>query len=280
MATTEYIKNLAVKTPALILQFGSSSCAPCTAIRQRIEQWLENYPIVSYRYMSIDDNPEIAAEYNIFSVPAVVVFIDGKLSICESGYFSLDDVLTRTERYLSLLPYSIRRAVEEDIPEIVAIYDAVLTEEEQGNYTIGWARGVYPTEETARTAVAMGDMFVLEEDGKIISSARINHEQMPAYASVSWSVQVPDEQVMVMHTLTTDPEMNGHGAGMRFLQFYEEYSMQMGSHVLRIDTNALNKNARRKYANAGYTECGIIPCEFNGIPGVRLVCMEKVLVKE
>lgn len=171
----------------------------------------------------------------------------------------------------------IRRAAEEDIPAITAIYDAVLQKEEQGQYTIGWIRGIYPTEDTAKTAVECGDMFVMEEDGRIIASARINHEQMPAYALVSWSVDVPDEKVMVMHTLTVDPEMNGHGAGDRFIQFYEGYSLQKGSHVLRIDTNERNLNARRKYDAAGYTECGIIPCEFNGIPGVRLVCLEKVL---
>ncbi len=268
---------LAQQAPVLILQFGSVSCAPCTAIRQRIELWMYDHPMVIYRYISIDDNPEIAAEYGIFSVPAVAVFIEGKTAIKESGYFSLDDVLSRTERYLSLLPYRIRRAVEEDIPAVTAIYDAVLREEELGNYTIGWIRGVYPTEDTAKTSVKQKDLFVLEEDGRVIASARINHDQMPAYASVPWSVDVPDEQVMVMHTLTTDPAMNGHGAGAHFLRFYENYSLQNGSHVLRIDTNARNKNARSIYASAGYTECGIIPCEFNGIPGVELVCMEKVL---
>ena len=171
----------------------------------------------------------------------------------------------------------IRRATREDIPAIAQIYDAVLREEEQGNYTIGWSRGVYPTQETARTAVESGDMFVMEEEGRIIASARINHEQMPAYVSVDWSVKVPDEQVMVMHTLTVDPKWNGHGAGDRFIQFYEDYSLKQGSHVLRIDTNERNLNARRKYTAAGYTECGIILCEFNGIPNVRLVCLEKVL---
>ena len=171
----------------------------------------------------------------------------------------------------------IRKATKDDIPAITTIYDAVLQKEEQGQYTIGWIRGIYPTEDTAKAAVGCGDMFVLEEGGKIIASARINHEQMPAYASVSWSAEVPDKEVMVMHTLTVDPEMNGHGAGNDFIQFYEDYSLQQGSHVLRIDTNEKNLNARRKYALAGYKECGIIPCEFNGIPDVRLVCLEKVL---
>ncbi len=171
----------------------------------------------------------------------------------------------------------IRLARENDIPAITAIYDRVLREEEQGYYTIGWIRGVYPTEETARTAIAAGEMFVLETAGKVIASARINHEQMPAYAEVFWSVDVDDNQVMVMHTLTVDPEMSGCGAGKQFLQFYEDYALEHGSHVLRIDTNERNLNARRMYAAAGYEEKGIIPCVFNGIPNVGLVCMEKVL---
>ena len=173
---------------------------------------------------------------------------------------------------------SIRLAREYDISAVTAIYDRVLREEEQGRYTIGWIRGIYPTEKTAGTAIAAGELFVLETEGKVIASARINHEQMPAYAKVSWSVDAAQDQVMVMHTLTVDPEMNGCGAGKRFLQFYEEYALEHGSHVLRIDTNERNLNARRMYAAAGYEEKGIIPCEFNGIPDVGLVCMEKVLL--
>ena len=172
----------------------------------------------------------------------------------------------------------IRLAREYDIPAVAAIYDRVLREEEQGRYTIGWIRGIYPTEETAGTAIAAVELFVLETEGKVIASARINHEQMPAYARVSWSVDAAQDQVMVMHTLTVDPEMNGCGAGKRFLQFYEEYALEHGSYVLRIDTNERNLNARRMYAAAGYEEKGIIPCEFNGIPDVGLVCMEKVLL--
>ena len=173
--------------------------------------------------------------------------------------------------------YMIRKATEADIPAIVAIYNAVLEEEEQGRYSIGWIRGVYPTENTARRAVYCGDMFVLESDGTVIASARINHEQMPAYAAVQWSSHVPDEQVMVMHTLTVDPDMNGRGAGAAFLRFYEEYALRCGSHVLRIDTNERNLAARKMYKTLGYKEISIVPTMFNGIPDVNLVLLEKWL---
>ena len=44
-----------------------------------------------------------------------------------------------------------------------------------------------------------------------------------------------------------------------------------------MDTNAVNTAARSLYAKLGYTEVGIVPCVFNGIPDVMLVCMEKLL---
>ena len=44
-----------------------------------------------------------------------------------------------------------------------------------------------------------------------------------------------------------------------------------------MDTNERNAAARSLYAGLGYQEVGIVSCDFNGIPGVRLVCLEKLL---
>ncbi|MBQ0018882.1 MAG: hypothetical protein KBS63_06770 [Clostridiales bacterium] len=45
--------------------------------------------------------------------------------------------------------------------------------------------------------------------------------------------------------------------------------------VLRIDTNARNRTARKMYASLGFREADIVPTVFNGIPGVDLVLLEK-----
>ena len=171
----------------------------------------------------------------------------------------------------------IRRASEGDIPAIAAIYDAIHDQEARGEATVGWQRGVYPTAETARAAIEAGDMFVLEEGGAVVASGRINQSQMPAYAEVSWRYPAEDDRVMVLHTLTVDPAARGRGHARQFLEFYEAWARQQGCLALRIDTNARNAVARAMYAGHGYIESGVIPCVFNGIPGVSLVCMEKTL---
>ncbi|MBQ9968055.1 MAG: GNAT family N-acetyltransferase [Oscillospiraceae bacterium] len=170
-----------------------------------------------------------------------------------------------------------RKAVLDDIDAIGAIYDAVHTEEEAGRTTIGWSRHIYPTHDTALSAIALGDMFVLEEEGTIVACGRINKEQVDCYAQGRWQYDAPPEEVMVLHTLVVDPSVCRNGYGTAFLQFYEDFSKAHGCSYLRIDTNERNIRARAFYEKHGYREVGTVPCEFNGIPGVGLVLLEKKL---
>ena len=171
----------------------------------------------------------------------------------------------------------IRLATAADIPAVAAIYERIHDAEAAGRLTTGWLRGIYPTERTAKAALAAGDLFVLEAGGQIAAAARINREQVPVYAQVNWKYPVTDDEVMVLHTLTVDPLLAGRGLGRTFLMFYEGYALEHGCPVLRIDTNEKNAAARAMYARHGYLESAILPTVFNGIPGVNLVCMEKRL---
>ena len=171
----------------------------------------------------------------------------------------------------------IRRGTPADIPGIAAIYDRILTEEEAGRASVGWARGVYPTEATALEALEAGELFVLTEDGCLAAAARINQTQVPVYSQAPWLWQAPAERVMVLHTLVVDPLRKGRGHGTAFVAFYEDYARERGCPCLRMDTNEKNAAARALYARLGYREAGVVPCAFNGIPGVGLVCLEKRL---
>ena len=169
----------------------------------------------------------------------------------------------------------IRKATDHDIDAINGIYLAIHDAEEAGVLTTGWLRGVYPVRSTAEAGVARGDMFVLEEDGEIVAAAVVNHIQMPEYAHCAWKHAAPDDEVMVLHTLVVDPRCGKKGYGTSFVKFYEAYALAHGCHYLRMDTQEKNARARALYKKLGYAEAGIVFCTFNGIPGVRLVCLEK-----
>lgn len=174
--------------------------------------------------------------------------------------------------------YKIRKGTQDDIKQIAGIYDRILTEEESGRTVIGWVRGIYPTENTAQDALDEGELFVLEDEGKVQAAARINRVQVPEYANANWEYDAPEDKIMVLHTLVVDPAAGGHGYGSRFVDFYEKYALEQGCPYLRMDTNEKNAAARRLYARLGYKEIGIVDCVFNGISNVRLVCLEKALL--
>ena len=169
----------------------------------------------------------------------------------------------------------IRRANMQDIDAVEGLYDAIHTAEENGKQTIGWIRGVYPMRATAEDALRRNDLFVLEDAGAICGAGIINKTQVDVYRQGNWKYEAPDDQVCVLHTLVISPDRAGRGYGRTFIAYYEQFAAEHGCTELRIDTNAENTAARSMYKKHGYTEIGIVPTVFNGIPDVQLVLLEK-----
>lgn len=173
--------------------------------------------------------------------------------------------------------YRIRHAVASDVDRINEIYEKILAAGESGRDVVGWVRGGYPTRDTALLALDRGDLFVYEEDGPVEASGIINQKQMDSYAQGAWKIAAAPKEVMVLHTLVVDPEASGRGIAHAFVSFYEQYARDAGCRVLRIDTQEKNAPARSLYHKLGFSEADILDCDFNGIPGIRLVLLEKGL---
>lgn len=81
--------------------FGSQACAPCKALKEKITIWSGTHPQVFTGYISIENNISLAAQENILGSPAILVFVEGKEAIRKIGYFSLEEVFTALDRYIS-----------------------------------------------------------------------------------------------------------------------------------------------------------------------------------
>lgn len=171
----------------------------------------------------------------------------------------------------------IRKASENDIAAVAAIYEHIHDNEEAGRVCIGWVRGVYPTAETARAALGRGELYVYDDGAAVRAAAIINKTQVDCYADCEWGIAADPDKVIVLHTLVVEPAFSGRGVATEFVAFYEALGSEWGCTVARMDTNAKNTAARALYAKLGYREAGAVPCVFNGIPGVSIVCLEKQL---
>ncbi len=81
--------------------FGSEKFSPCKALKEKIRAWNETYPQVFCGYVPVEDNISLAAQENILGVPAVLAFVGGKETIRKAGYFSLEEVFSSMDRYIS-----------------------------------------------------------------------------------------------------------------------------------------------------------------------------------
>lgn len=174
---------------------------------------------------------------------------------------------------------TFRLATQSDIPAITAIYELILDTPHK-NACAKWRKGIYPTEATAALGVQLGDMFVeCDDTGRVLASARINHEQDGFYAEADWlwTADAPADQILVMHTLAVDHSLNIKGAGKNFLYFYETEAIRRGCPNLRIDTSETNFPARALYKKLGFREVSLATGSFHGIDNLQLITLEKKL---
>lgn len=92
--------------PMMVLEVGNDFCSACPAINHKLAAQLASDTRIGLYYISLNAEPALAAALQIFSAPAVLVYVEGQLTIKEAGYFSLEDIFSRIHRYLALLEKS------------------------------------------------------------------------------------------------------------------------------------------------------------------------------
>ncbi|MBP3884570.1 MAG: thioredoxin family protein [Olsenella sp.] len=102
LVSDEDLERTIERAPFALVQFGSDGCAPCHAIRAKIDAWHPAHPEVDALYVDIDRYPRVSAQHGVLGVPTIFLYIDGRRHLEARGYFSLEELFAKTERYLSL----------------------------------------------------------------------------------------------------------------------------------------------------------------------------------
>lgn len=63
----------------VLLDFWASWCGPCRMLSPIVDQVADERPDVKVGKVNVDEQPELAGQFGIMSIPALLVFKDGKL---------------------------------------------------------------------------------------------------------------------------------------------------------------------------------------------------------
>ncbi len=76
-----------------LVDFSAKWCGPCNMLAPVLEEVSDEMSgKVAFYNIDVDDNPDIANEYGIMSIPALIIFKDGEKAAMQVGYQPEDGI--------------------------------------------------------------------------------------------------------------------------------------------------------------------------------------------
>lgn len=103
MQTLEEIEQLIKNTPALILYFSTPTCNVCHALKPKLFSAIkETFKEIQLVSIDISQEPEIAAQFSVFTAPTVLFYLDSKEFLRKSRNLSVEAFIEEIKR-----PYNL-----------------------------------------------------------------------------------------------------------------------------------------------------------------------------
>ena len=92
-STQQFEQEVLNSTHPVFVDFWAEWCGPCKAVSPTVEELSGEYKDkVDFVKVDVDQNNEIAQKYNIFSIPTLAIFANGKVIAQTAGAASKDKI--------------------------------------------------------------------------------------------------------------------------------------------------------------------------------------------
>ena len=81
----------------VLVDFWATWCGPCMMMSPIVDDIAEKYPQYAVGKVNVDDEPELAQQFGITSIPTLLVFKNGKLINQKIGVTPESDIIAMLE---------------------------------------------------------------------------------------------------------------------------------------------------------------------------------------
>lgn len=102
--TSDEFTNILKNKNAVLAYFSNKKCSVCLSLKPKLNEVLtKKFPLLEKVYIDIEQLPIISADYQVFTVPVVLIFFEGKESVRKIRAFGIEEITSCIERPYKLL---------------------------------------------------------------------------------------------------------------------------------------------------------------------------------
>ncbi|HSH24930.1 MAG TPA: thioredoxin family protein [Massilibacterium sp.] len=100
--TYEEVQEFIDKKGFKMLYISRDACSVCHALLPKVEAMLKEFPKVEMGTLLIEKAEQLAGELSIFTVPAILIYIDDKEMFRYARFVSMDELRQKISKYYEL----------------------------------------------------------------------------------------------------------------------------------------------------------------------------------